>query len=52
MTTLATPQIQYGFTRSRELQARAHAVIPGGCHTYAKGDDQYPLLAPGFIERG
>lgn len=39
-------------TRSRALQARAHASIPGGCHTYAKGDDQYPQLAPGFIVRG
>lgn len=38
--------------RSRELQAKAHALIPGGCHTYAKGDDQYPSIAPGFIERG
>src|SRR5690606_30117766 len=38
--------------RSRELQRRAHRVIPGGAHTYAKGDDQYPALAPGFIERG
>jgi glutamate-1-semialdehyde 2,1-aminomutase len=27
-------------------------LIPGGAHTYAKGDDQYPVLAPGFIERG
>jgi len=27
-------------------------VIPGGAHTYAKGDDQYPLLAPGFIAKG
>ncbi|MGH6944335.1 MAG: glutamate-1-semialdehyde 2,1-aminomutase [Geminicoccaceae bacterium] len=33
----------------REL---AHHLIPGGCHTYAKGDDQYPILAPGFIARG
>lgn len=40
------------YRRSIELSARAHAVIPGGCHTYAKGDDQYPLLAPGFIARG
>src|SRR3954451_24397682 len=39
-------------TRSRELQAKAHRLIPGGCHTYAKGDDQYPVLAPGFIQRG
>jgi glutamate-1-semialdehyde 2,1-aminomutase len=34
------------------LQARAHHLIPGGCHTYAKGDDQYPVLAPAFIARG
>ncbi len=38
--------------RTRALQTRSHAVIPGGCHTYAKGDDQYPELAPGFIARG
>jgi glutamate-1-semialdehyde 2,1-aminomutase len=35
--------------RIKEL---AHHLIPGGCHTYAKGDDQYPILAPGFIARG
>ena len=34
------------------LQARAHRAIPGGCHTYAKGDDQYPADAPDFIVRG
>ena len=27
-------------------------MIPGGAHTYAKGDDQYPEQAPGFIVRG
>ncbi len=40
------------FDESRRLQQKAHAIIPGGCHTYAKGDDQYPLLSPGFIARG
>lgn len=40
------------FQSSRTLQRRAHQIIPGGCHTYAKGDDQYPDLAPGFIVRG
>ena len=39
-------------SNSNRLQQRAHALIPGGCHTYAKGDDQYPILAPGFIARG
>jgi glutamate-1-semialdehyde 2,1-aminomutase len=40
------------FARSRSLQERARRVIPGGAHTYAKGDDQYPEQAPGFIARG
>jgi glutamate-1-semialdehyde 2,1-aminomutase len=40
------------FTRSKEYQTRSHALIPGGAHTYAKGDDQYPQEAPGFIVRG
>ncbi len=40
------------FQKSKSLQKKAHALIPGGCHTYAKGDDQYPILAPSFIERG
>jgi glutamate-1-semialdehyde 2,1-aminomutase len=39
-------------SRVAKLQARAHEVIPGGCHTYAKGDDQYPVSAPAFISRG
>ncbi|MCG6155279.1 glutamate-1-semialdehyde 2,1-aminomutase [Rubinisphaera margarita] len=34
------------------LQERAHQLIPGGCHTYAKGDDQFPESAPAFIVRG
>lgn len=40
------------FTQSAKLRERAHRLIPGGCQTYAKGDDQYPELAPGFIVRG
>lgn len=35
-----------------DLQTRAHDLIPGGCHTYAKGDDQWPINAPRFIARG
>jgi glutamate-1-semialdehyde 2,1-aminomutase len=39
--------------RSAEsLRLRAHELIPGGCHTYAKGDDQFPEGAPPFIVRG
>ncbi|MEM6326580.1 MAG: glutamate-1-semialdehyde 2,1-aminomutase [Bacteroidota bacterium] len=40
------------YARSREHQARAHALIPGGAHTYAKGDDQMPEPMPVVIERG
>lgn len=40
------------FSRSKALSAVAHRLIPGGAHTYAKGDDQYPVLAPGFIASG
>jgi glutamate-1-semialdehyde 2,1-aminomutase len=41
-----------GSPRALELRERAHALIPGGAHTYAKGDDQYPELAPTFVTRG
>src|SRR4051794_28600311 len=37
---------------ARARQRRAHDLIPGGAHTYAKGDDQYPQHAPPFIARG
>jgi glutamate-1-semialdehyde 2,1-aminomutase len=40
------------FVRSDALRQAANRLIPGGAHTYAKGDDQYPVLAPGFIARG
>jgi glutamate-1-semialdehyde 2,1-aminomutase len=34
------------------LNEKAHRLIPGGCHTYAKGDDQFPSNAPRFLVRG
>jgi len=40
------------YERSRALRERAHAIIPGGAHTYAKGDDQYPEQSPAMIVRG
>jgi len=39
-------------SQSRALQPKAHELIPGGAHTYSKGDDQYPEQAPAFIARG
>ena len=40
------------FRRSQALQSKAHKLIPGGAHTYAKGEDQYPEQAPAFIAYG
>ncbi len=31
---------------------RLNNVIPGGAHTYSRGDDQYPVNAPQLFERG
>ena len=31
---------------------RLNHVIPGGCHTYSRGDDQFPQNAPQILERG
>jgi glutamate-1-semialdehyde 2,1-aminomutase len=31
---------------------RLHQVIPGGAHTYSRGDDQFPANAPQILERG
>jgi glutamate-1-semialdehyde 2,1-aminomutase len=42
---------KFDFTRSNELRPRAHRAIPGGAHTYSKGDDQFPQESPGFIRR-
>lgn len=40
------------FDESNALCARAHALIPGGAHTYAKGDDQFPRGMAPIIVRG
>ncbi|GLZ50583.1 glutamate-1-semialdehyde 2,1-aminomutase [Actinomycetospora sp. NBRC 106378] len=40
------------FSRSNALADRLHAMVPGGAHTYARGDDQYPEGMAPIIERG
>jgi glutamate-1-semialdehyde 2,1-aminomutase len=40
------------FKKSLLLQKKFNEFIPGGCHTYAKGDDQYPEFMPIYIDRG
>jgi glutamate-1-semialdehyde 2,1-aminomutase len=38
--------------KSRTLGNKFHETIPGGCHTYAKGDDQYPTDFAPILVRG
>ena len=35
-----------------ELRQRLHRAIPGGAHTYSRGDDQFPSIAPPLLARG
>ena len=45
-------KLNLSYERNRTLQKKARHLIPGGAHTYSKGDDQFPLNAPSIIERG
>ncbi|MGN2637397.1 glutamate-1-semialdehyde 2,1-aminomutase [Nocardia takedensis] len=38
--------------RSDEARARLHDLVPGGAHTYARGDDQYPEDFAPILVRG
>lgn len=40
------------FSKSRGFSLRIHELIPGGAHTYSKGDDQFPANAPAAITHG
>ncbi|MHA8069055.1 glutamate-1-semialdehyde 2,1-aminomutase [Aquirufa ecclesiirivi] len=33
-------------------KSRLHSIIPGGAHTYSRGDDQFPSNAPAILDRG
>lgn len=39
-------------SRNFELQTLAHNYIPGGAHTYSRGDDQFPSNAPRILSHG
>lgn len=39
-------------TEDERFSERAHRVIPGGAHTYSRGDDQFPHTAPRAFVRG
>ncbi len=40
------------FKKSDEYRKKIHTLIPGGAHTYSKGDDQFPVLSPAAITHG
>jgi glutamate-1-semialdehyde 2,1-aminomutase len=51
MITQTLPHIT-NFSRSDEYRRIIHHLIPGGAHTYSKGDDQFPILSPAAITHG
>jgi glutamate-1-semialdehyde 2,1-aminomutase len=54
MPTLQAPKVDQrrSYARSQAHQLRAHQIIPGAAHTYAKGDDQFPEGMCPVIARG
>lgn len=40
------------FEKNHEFSKKIRALIPGGAHTYSKGDDQFPYNAPKGIAKG
>ncbi len=51
MTTSSTPPAPAN-DDFESLRARLHRAIPGGAHTYSRGDDQFPAIAPPLFVRG
>ena len=52
MNDAVPPRTITRFARSDAYRAQSHQLIPGGAHTYSRGDDQFPALAPAAIARG
>jgi glutamate-1-semialdehyde 2,1-aminomutase len=51
METKQLPSVT-NFAKSDEYRSAIHDLIPGGAHTYSKGDDQFPILSPAAITHG
>ncbi|MGH1561909.1 glutamate-1-semialdehyde 2,1-aminomutase [Mumia sp. DW29H23] len=49
---LVTEMSDRSFSRSNAAQARLHALVPGGAHTYARGSDQCPEHMTPIIDHG
>lgn len=47
-----TPNEKTQGTTMATFSERLHRVIPGGAHTYSRGDDQYPSNAPQILSGG
>lgn len=39
------------FSRGLQLSERLHELVPGGSHTYSKGEDQFPARSPRIMAR-
>jgi glutamate-1-semialdehyde aminotransferase len=48
---IPSPKIT-NFSNSENYRNKIHNLIPGGAHTYSKGDDQFPFLSPAAISHG
>jgi glutamate-1-semialdehyde 2,1-aminomutase len=46
------PTIAGAPEQAPDIRERLHSRIPGGAHTYAKGDDQYPEALSPILTRG
>lgn len=42
----------HNYKKSEIYRSKIHSLIPGGAHTYSKGDDQFPELSPAAISHG
>ena len=40
------------YKKSELFRKEVHRLIPGGCHTYSKGDDTFPSISPAAISHG
>lgn len=40
------------FQKSLDIKSKIHDLIPGGAHTYNKGDDQYPEFHAPYLVKG
>ena len=50
--SLVPGEKDYFYNEEQNFSERLHQVIPGGAHTYSRGDDQYPSNAPQILSHG